>query len=371
MYHKLNCGSRRVRTLTAFLGGMLFLPLLTIQAFASESTAAKGILGSGIALCYGIIALCACLIFIGYLALEKKPEPKFLLLYAAVFVVDCGYFLRGIAGTLQFAMAVNALSYLGAAFSVLLMLLIVIDTCGLRCSKKVTAALIAVTTAVFLLAASGTFGGLYYVSAELKEVNGISVLVKEYGPLHILYPVYLLGYFLSMVAVIVYAAYRKTIVSTRFAIFLAVVVFGNILVWFVEQRMEIDFEFLSVSYIATALLLLLMRSMQRDYEARLCADKPHESTPLPSDMEEVFDSFVERAQTLSPAERRILRFYIDGHDIADIPELAYISINTVKKHNRNIYQKLEVHSRDELILYIDLFRRCGRLDELVSDEDIY
>jgi DNA-binding CsgD family transcriptional regulator len=71
-------------------------------------------------------------------------------------------------------------------------------------------------------------------------------------------------------------------------------------------------------------------------------------------------------RTLSSAERRILGYYIDGHEIADIPELAFISIHTVKKHNRSIYQKLEVSSRDELMLYIELFRRCHRLDELAD-----
>ena len=51
-----------------------------------------------------------------------------------------------------------------------------------------------------------------------------------------------------------------------------------------------------------------------------------------------------------------------------IPDLAFISIHTVKKHNRNIYEKLGVASRDELMLYIELFRCCGRLEELTGAE---
>lgn len=89
---------------------------------------------------------------------------------------------------------------------------------------------------------------------------------------------------------------------------------------------------------------------------------------LPPDMDRLFRSFVEKAKTLSSAERRILQYYIDGHETADIPDLAFISIHTVKKHNRSIYQKLEVASRDELMLYIELFRCCGRLGELTDQE---
>ena len=85
-------------------------------------------------------------------------------------------------------------------------------------------------------------------------------------------------------------------------------------------------------------------------------------------MEQMFRSFAEKAKTLTSAEQRILNYYINGHDIAEIPDLAFISIHTVKKHNRSIYQKLEIASRDELMLYIELFRCCGRLDELSIEE---
>ena len=89
-----------------------------------------------------------------------------------------------------------------------------------------------------------------------------------------------------------------------------------------------------------------------------------EQGELPPNIAELFDQFIERKCLLTEAERNILRYYIDGYEIADIPELAFISMSTVRKHNRKIYEKLGVSSRDELMLYIDLIRRCGRLQEL-------
>lgn len=89
-----------------------------------------------------------------------------------------------------------------------------------------------------------------------------------------------------------------------------------------------------------------------------------EQGELPPNIAELFDQFVARKDLLTEAEKNILRYYIDGHEIADIPDLAFISMSTVRKHNRSIYEKLGVASRDELMLYIDLLRRCGRLQEL-------
>ena len=81
-------------------------------------------------------------------------------------------------------------------------------------------------------------------------------------------------------------------------------------------------------------------------------------------MKEMFDEFSEKAEALTPTERSIIKYYADGKDIGEIPELCFISINTVRKHNANIYKKLEVGSKEELMLYIELFRRSGRLDEI-------
>ena len=157
-------------------------------------------------------------------------------------------------------------------------------------------------------------------------------------------------------------------------------VFLNMGVWAVEQAVDVDFEFLSVSYIVTEVSLLLIYGVLCDYgiirpETGMVSvqmltqlnTRPADAGELPPGMEELFDSFARKVTTLSLAERRILSYYIDGYEISEIPELAFISIHTVKKHNRSIYQKLEIASRDELMLYIELFRCCGGLDELIGE----
>jgi DNA-binding CsgD family transcriptional regulator len=90
---------------------------------------------------------------------------------------------------------------------------------------------------------------------------------------------------------------------------------------------------------------------------------------LPENVAILFDRFADNIKKLSPAEWIVMKLYIEGYGIADIPDKAFISMATVRKHNRNIYEKLEVASRDELMLYIDLFRRSNRLDELIPEEE--
>lgn len=108
---------------------------------------------------------------------------------------------------------------------------------------------------------------------------------------------------------------------------------------------------------------VLIRFLESQPHAEQLSDRG-----LPEDIEELLVRFSEGIKTLSAAEYHVFHFYLEGHSVSQIPELAFISMSTVKKHNRNIYTKLGISSNDELLLLIDLFRRCGRIEELHRQE---
>ena len=56
---------------------------------------------------------------------------------------------------------------------------------------------------------------IYYSTVDIEIVDGATKLVREYGPLHALYYVYLIGYMFSMVGVAIYAIVKKKIRSHR------------------------------------------------------------------------------------------------------------------------------------------------------------
>lgn len=329
---------------------------------------------------YGILALLSVLLFIAYFLFEHNKNKLFFALFGCVAAANSGYFLTAVCNSLAVAKIANGVSYFGGAFSILVMLLIICDVCRMPKHRGVRWTLIGISIAAFALAASGDWLGLYYRSVSLEKINGMTHFVKEYGPLHILYALYLLGYMLLMTGIIIHAAMTKRLASAKYTLFLLVAVLLNLGVWLVEQMLDVNFEFLSVSYIVTAVLLLLTYGMLCDYgivqpcgslvSAQMLTHlitRQVNPGELPPNMEDMFRHFAEKVKTLSAAERRILNYYIAGHNISELPDLVFVSINTVKKHNRSIYQKLEISSRDELMLYIELFRCCDRLDELIDE----
>ena len=62
--------------------------------------------------------------------------------------------------------------------------------------------------------------------------------------------------------------------------------------------------------------------------------------------------------TLTPREREILTMMAYGYDNREIEQRCFISPNTIKTHQRNIYQKFNVANKTELIskLYLMSYR---------------
>jgi DNA-binding NarL/FixJ family response regulator len=52
---------------------------------------------------------------------------------------------------------------------------------------------------------------------------------------------------------------------------------------------------------------------------------------------------------LTPHELRLLKLLVDGHNYVTAAEQLKISYNTIKVHVRNIYDKLQVHSKSEAV----------------------
>lgn len=70
-----------------------------------------------------------------------------------------------------------------------------------------------------------------------------------------------------------------------------------------------------------------------------------------------YHEFVTNIQTLSPAERAVFNLYMQGHTAKEITKILCLSINTIKTHNKRIYMKLNVSSRNELMVYVNMMKK--------------
>lgn len=74
---------------------------------------------------------------------------------------------------------------------------------------------------------------------------------------------------------------------------------------------------------------------------------------------QVLEQFVERTKLLTPAERSVFNLSIQGLSPKEIADQMFLSINTIKTHNKRIFVKLGISSREELLLYINMLKELG------------
>lgn len=314
---------------------------------------------------YGVICFVSLLLIGACLAVDKKRNIWLLLLFVSVSVCNLGYFLVSMAKNLTFALVANSISYLGSVFLPFFMLLMILNLCKMNYPKWLPGALAAVGGLIFILTASPGISQLYYKTVSLDTTGSASRLVREYGPLHCVYYLYLGLYFAAMTGAVFYAIAKRKITNALQAIFMVFSVFGNIVIWLVERFIPRSFEFLSISYIFTEVLILLMYGIAQEYgssgmTAYTAAPRTQASylPPAgndtgeaelfsPEQIELMISRCGESAQ-LTRREQEVMRLILGNRKRKDIAEELCVTESTVKKYTSQIYRKLSVSSRIEL-----------------------
>lgn len=307
---------------------------------------------------YAIMAIIAVVLLVGYSVFVRKKEPWLLLLYVCVTVVNIGYFLISISKTIEFAVFANDVAYLGSVFLSMSMLLTIIRLCGFEIKRKLVVTLVIIGSAMFIIIATAGILPWYYKEVSLVFVDGAAKLKKVYGVLHPVYLVYLVSYFSAMVVCIVHSTVKKIIASQKHAILLAVIVFGNISVWFVEKFIPWDFEFLAVSYLFSEIILLGLYWMMDDYIRLDLVPSPIIETshstvvdvvtmPMEEKISKVL-SYLAHGEMLTSREREILELILQNKRRKEIADILCLSENTIKTYTRTLYGKLGIGSREEL-----------------------
>ncbi len=316
---------------------------------------------------YLICAVIAVLMTGIYFLVDKKRDIWLLCLFISVTVCDLGYLLLSVSKTLDAALWANRFAYLGNVFLPFFMFMMIIHLSRFKVPSYFPKILIVINAVMLLIAASGGFLPIYYKDVALQIINGSAVLIKEYGPLHNLYKIYLFAYFAAMVAIIIYTAIKKTVISIKHSIFLAFVVIGNIAIWLVENMIHAEFEFLAISYIITEGLILFLYGILQDYGLTNTEKLPEEVVATkqlnihPTEqieakniksfnaeqIENIINSW-QKIELLSQREKEVLRFILENKKRKDIAQELFVTESTIKKHTANIYKKLEITNRTEL-----------------------
>ena len=319
---------------------------------------------------YGILCVISLALIGVCLAVDRKKDICLLLMSISVFVCNLGQFLISVAPSLSFALNANRLAYLGQVFLPLLLLKMILNLCNINYKKWILTILSLVSVVVLFITLTPGILTCYYNNVSIEVVNGATRIVRDYGPLHLSYYIYLLAHFALMISVITYSAVKKKITSTLHTSFLSCAVLCNIVIWFAEQFLPRGFEFLTVSYIISELFILLLYGILQEYGIRgengsiIIANTSKKAEEYLSgtihsgddDSSELFsETDIEHilgcdkiVSKITEREKEVLKKLLTNKQRKEIADELFITESTVKKHTSSIFAKLGVSNRFEL-----------------------
>lgn len=203
----------------------------------------------------------------------------YVLLFVSVLMTNFGYMQMSFATNLESAMFANQAVYLGASFSPFFMLMCLSDLCKTHIKRVYQIIFLCCGGVIFFLSSSYGIVDWYYKEVSLLSQNGGSLMVKKYGFLHTLYPVYLLVIFGLCVAIIIDSFRSKREVSYITGICLLNMMGVIMLVYGGEKLFRLKVELLPVAYVIVLIsLLILLRRISMFDVAGITAESMVKST---------------------------------------------------------------------------------------------
>lgn len=115
---------------------------------------------------------------------------------------------------------------------------------------------------------------------------------------------------------------------------------------------EIDnlFEFLAQKDQENENVIMQIEREKKEAEAKVVAHEIERGDP------ELYEHFLANLSLLTAKERDVFELYLKGYKAKEIAEALDVTSNTIKFHSRNIYDKLGVSSRNELLRYAAMIK---------------
>ena len=218
---------------------------------------------SPVHLYYDIVLVLSLLLTAFYLfKWHKHFDAHITLVFVLVPIINMGYVMLSHARSLEEALSVNQLSFIGGCYLQLIIMLVVFSLCGIRINRFVKLGFFLFSSAVFAASATGgRSSDLFYSRIEFSDAGGVGSLVnKVYGPLHTIFYAMVLLYFLLSFAAIAYTLLRNKQVSRKILLLLFLPEAVAIVAFYGGRQLVPGNELLPAAYVFAQVMYLVIIS---------------------------------------------------------------------------------------------------------------
>ena len=167
-----------------------------------------------------------------------------------------GQYLIAVAPTVEIAILANKITYIGGCYLPYVILAFASRLSNIRINKYFKLFLLAFASIVLFFVMSIGYSPLYYVSVELVHGENFNYLIKEYGPLHSLYPIMMIFYVILLVGLIIFVLKKKTQLPSRVVVSISLICSSLIFTYLFERLFKSKISYLPIGYLVVIVLFM-------------------------------------------------------------------------------------------------------------------
>ena len=204
-----------------------------------------------------LVVLIISVIMTGSILVKNRKVDNAFILFGFLLIANCGgQYMLAISETLEMAVWANKIMYVGGCYLPFIIFLIVTRLCNIRVNRWFKVFLLGYASLVIALVMTIGYTDWYYKSIELVHGNGFNYIVKEYGPLHVLYPVMMVMYSVMLFFFIGYAIKKRKDIPTRTVVFMSVLCAAVFLTYVFERLVGSEISYFPVGSLIGMTMLM-------------------------------------------------------------------------------------------------------------------
>ena len=203
-----------------------------------------------------VLSLACCVLFFW------NKRSYYPVLYALVYILallsHVCYVLLALSKDVGEAIVINKGIYVGGCFFPLVGMLIVLSICQIKVPKWVTFLLLLIASAVYAVSFTTGYSPIFYKNVEIEQRYGITVMIKEYGPLHSLFYIMIGLFLVATMVVLAYGWFKKPNISKRDLAIAAFMQIFSIFCYFVGRMIMKEIEWMALADLIDEIGFLLI-----------------------------------------------------------------------------------------------------------------
>ena len=199
----------------------------------------------------------------------NKLNKNYLMLFLTTLISNFGYAMSVYATSLEAAMSGNLISYIGSIFTIMFMLVVVIELCNRRFFFPLRFGLFIYAVIISIFVATTKETNLFFSNVHIEKVNGLTLIINDNGPAMIIYLFYLGIINISALVIVILSIYTKKHVSKKNLKILLIMLIAGTLSYIIPLSLGAKLNLMPYTYILMEIFLIYFSAKVNTYDIQL------------------------------------------------------------------------------------------------------